>query len=116
MQVFLNNKKILLTTLISSSVLSGCYWDDPRTAAQYVSSNISKDNVVNHLVDLEARASTTTDGSSITRAAGTSGYEQSKDYIVRVMKKMAIESQRKNSIFVHGRSYPAPACKSMVTT
>ncbi len=87
MQTFLHNNKVLLTTLFSSTLLSGCYWDDPRTAAQYVSSNISKNDVVNHLVDLEARASTTTDGSSITRAAGTSGYTQSKDYIVQAMQE-----------------------------
>ncbi|MCL9781377.1 M20/M25/M40 family metallo-hydrolase [Vibrio sp. S4M6] len=87
MQAYLYNKKIVLTTLFSSTLLSGCYWDDPRTAAEYVSSNISREDTVGHLQALEARASTTTDGTSITRAAGTTGYEQSTDYVVRVMKR-----------------------------
>ncbi|NAX20142.1 M28 family metallopeptidase [Vibrio sp. V39_P1S14PM300] len=86
MQVSMTTKRTLLATVISSTMLTGCYWDDPKKAAGYVSSKIEREEVVDHLVELEARASKTTDGSSVTRAAGSDGYQHSVDYIIEVMK------------------------------
>jgi len=87
MQVSITTTKTMLATVISSTLLSGCYWDDPEKAAKYVSSKIDRDEVVEHLVELEGRASKTSDGSSVTRAAGTEGYAQSLDYIVDTMRE-----------------------------
>ncbi|WP_311567210.1 M28 family metallopeptidase [Photobacterium arenosum] len=87
MQVCITTKKTLLATLISSTMLTGCYWDDPKEAAAYVSSEIEHEDVVEHLVELEARATPTSDGSSVTRAAGSDGYQYSVDYIIEVMKE-----------------------------
>lgn len=87
MQVSITTTKTMLATVISSTLLSGCYWDDPEKAAKYVSSKIDRDEVVEHLVELEGRASKTSDGSSVTRAAGTEGYAHSLDYIVDTMRE-----------------------------
>ena len=87
MQVSITTTKTMLATVISSTLLSGCYWDDPEKAAKYVSSKIDRDEVVEHLVEFEGRASKTSDGSSVTRAAGTEGYAQSLDYIVDTMRE-----------------------------
>ncbi|MCZ4293328.1 M28 family metallopeptidase [Vibrio sinaloensis] len=87
MQVSITTTKTMLATVISTTLLSGCYWDDPEKAAKYVSSKIDRDDVVEHLVELEGRASKTSDGSSVTRAAGTQGYAESLDYIVDTMKE-----------------------------
>ncbi|MDC5819981.1 M20/M25/M40 family metallo-hydrolase [Vibrio europaeus] len=86
MQVSVTTTKTILATIISSTLLSGCYWDDPEKAAKYVSSKIDREEVVEHLEELEARASKTTDGASVTRAAGTEGYAQSLNYIVDTMR------------------------------
>lgn len=87
MQVSITTTKTMLATVISSTLLTGCYWDDPEKAAKYVSSKIDRDEVVEHLVELEGRASKTSDGNSVTRAAGTEGYAQSLDYIVDTMRE-----------------------------
>ncbi|WP_330959636.1 M28 family metallopeptidase [Photobacterium sp. 53610] len=87
MQVCMTTTKTLLATVISATMLTGCYWKDPTSAAAYVSSEIERDAVVEHLEELEARASKTTDGNSVTRAAGTDGYQYSVDYIIDVMKE-----------------------------
>ncbi|USD43509.1 M20/M25/M40 family metallo-hydrolase [Vibrio sp. SCSIO 43135] len=87
MQVSITTTKTILATLISSTLLTGCYWDDPEKAAKYVSSKIDREEVVEHLEELEARASKTSDGASVTRAAGTEGYKQSLEYIIDVMKQ-----------------------------
>jgi len=87
MQVSITTTKTMLATVISSTLLTGCYWDDPEKAANYVSSKIERDEVVEHLEELEARASKTTDGASVTRAAGTEGYAQSLNYIVDTMRE-----------------------------
>ncbi|KDM91639.1 M28 family metallopeptidase [Photobacterium galatheae] len=86
MQVSMTTTKTLLATVISATMLTGCYWKDPQSAAAYVSSEIDREEVVEHLEELEARASKTTDGNSVTRAAGTDGYQYSVDYIIDVMK------------------------------
>nr|WP_238322103.1 M28 family metallopeptidase [Vibrio mexicanus] len=85
MQVSTPIAKTAIATVISTTLLSGCYWDDPEKAAKYVSNHIVQEDVVEHLVNLEARSSKTSDGSSITRAAGTQGYKLSLDYIIDVM-------------------------------
>ncbi|MEZ8100924.1 M28 family metallopeptidase [Vibrio bivalvicida] len=87
MQVSITTTKTMLATVISSTLLTGCYWDDPEKAAKYVSSKIDREEVVEHLEELEARASKTTDGASVTRAAGTEGYAQSLNYIVDTMRE-----------------------------
>ncbi|MCG9681336.1 M20/M25/M40 family metallo-hydrolase [Vibrio sp. Isolate23] len=87
MQVSITTKKSILATVISTTMLSGCFWDDPREVAKYVSENIDRDEVVSHIVTLEGLASTTTDGNSITRAAGTQGYANSVEFIVETMRK-----------------------------
>ncbi|MDO6705514.1 M28 family metallopeptidase [Photobacterium sp. 1_MG-2023] len=87
MQMCMTTKRTLLAAAISTTMLSGCYWKDPKLAAAYVSSEIEREDVVEHLVELEARASKTTDGHSTTRAAGTDGYQYSVDYIIDVMKE-----------------------------
>ncbi|MGF1722030.1 M20/M25/M40 family metallo-hydrolase [Vibrio kyushuensis] len=86
MQVSTTTIKTILATVVSSTLLSGCYWDDPVKAAKYVSSKIESDDVVEHLEELEGRASATSDGASVTRAAGTQGYKESLDYIVETMQ------------------------------
>lgn len=83
----INTKKSLLVTAISTTLLSGCFWDDPKNIAQHVSDSIEQDEIVEHLEELEIRASKTSDGASITRAAGTDGYQDSLDYIVETMKE-----------------------------
>ncbi|MDN3612445.1 M28 family metallopeptidase [Vibrio ostreicida] len=90
MQVSITTKSIL-ATVISSTMLTGCLWDDPREAAKYVSDSIDREAVVGHLVTLEGLASKTTDGSAITRAAGTQGYQNSVEFIVDTMKKHGYE-------------------------
>lgn len=86
MQVSITTTKTMLATVISTTLLSGCYWDDPEKAAKYVSNKIDRKEVISHLVELEARASKTTDGSSVTRAAGSDGYQYSVDYIIETMR------------------------------
>ncbi|MEL7292720.1 MAG: M28 family metallopeptidase [Pseudomonadota bacterium] len=87
MQVSITTTKTMLATVISTTLLSGCYWDDPEKAAKHVSKHIDREELVSHLVELEARASKTTDGSSVTRAAGSDGYQYSVDYIVETMRE-----------------------------
>ncbi|WP_282177392.1 M28 family metallopeptidase [Vibrio nereis] len=91
MQVSITTTKTFLASVISATLLSGCYWDDPDKAAKHVSNKIDRKAVVEHLVELEGRASTTTDGSSVTRAAGSDGYQYSVDYIVETMKDNGYE-------------------------
>ncbi|UUM29474.1 M28 family peptidase [Vibrio japonicus] len=86
MQVSITTTKTLLASVVSATLLSGCYWDDPEKAAKHVSNQIKRKAVVEHLVELEGRASTTTDGNSTTRAAGTDGYQYSVDYIIETMR------------------------------
>ena len=87
MQVSITTTKTMIATVISSTLLSGCYWDDPERAAKYVSGKIDREDVVEHLVELEGRASKTNDGNSVTRAAGTQGYAESLNYIIETMKE-----------------------------
>ncbi|MGD8110536.1 M20/M25/M40 family metallo-hydrolase [Vibrio sp. TRT 17S01] len=91
MQVSITTTKTILATLISSTMLTGCFWNDPRTAAEHVSGKIDREDVVEHLAELEARASKTSDGNSITRAAGTVGYQESLEYIIDVMEEHGYE-------------------------
>lgn len=86
MQVSITTTKTILASVISATLLSGCYWDDPEKAAKHVSNKIDRKAVVEHLVELEGRASTTSDGGSVTRAAGTDGYQYSVEYIVETMR------------------------------
>ncbi len=86
MQVSITTTKTILASVISATLLSGCYWDDPEKAAKHVSNKIDRKAVVEHLVELEGRASTTSDGASVTRAAGTDGYQYSVEYIVETMR------------------------------
>ncbi|MCY9845563.1 M28 family metallopeptidase [Vibrio caribbeanicus] len=86
MQVSITTNKRLLTILITSTFISGCHWDTPEEAANYVSENISRNDVVRHLSELESRASKTALGNSSTRAAGTDGYHHSVDYVKQVMQ------------------------------
>ncbi|NVJ54855.1 MAG: M20/M25/M40 family metallo-hydrolase [Vibrionaceae bacterium] len=86
MQVSITTTKTILASVISATLLSGCYWDDPEKAAKHVSNKIDRKAVVEHLVELEGRASATSDGASVTRAAGTDGYQYSVDYIVETMR------------------------------
>lgn len=87
MQVSITTTKTILASVISATLLSGCYWDDPEKAAKHVSNKIDRKAVVEHLVELEGRASTTSDGASVTRAAGTDGYQYSVEYIVDTMRE-----------------------------
>ena len=48
MQVSITTNKRLLTILITSTFISGCHWDTPEEAANYVSENISRNDVVRH--------------------------------------------------------------------
>lgn len=86
MQVNITTKSVLAVA-ISLAFLTGC-WDDPRWAAAKVSQAINQQDVVGHLQSLEGLASPTSDNSSVTRAAGTTGYENSVDYIVSTMKSL----------------------------
>lgn len=83
--------KTLLATSISTVLLSGCYWDDPQWVANKVSQSISRSDVVDHLQTLEGIASPTPDGTSLTRAAGSQGYQESVDYIIATMKELGYE-------------------------
>ncbi len=87
MQVSITTTKTILASVISATLLSGCYWDDPEKAAKHVSNKIDRKAVVEHLVELEGRASATSDGASVTRAAGTDGYQYSVEYIVETMRE-----------------------------
>ncbi|CCN36606.1 putative Aminopeptidase Y (Arg Lys Leu preference) [Vibrio nigripulchritudo SO65] len=82
-----NNKKSLLAISVASVMLSGCFWDDPKFVAKYVSDQIDKDAVVKHLDKLEKRAVPTPDGKAMTRAAGTKGYKKSLKYIAKKLRK-----------------------------
>ncbi|TFH90632.1 M28 family metallopeptidase [Vibrio ouci] len=86
MQVSITTTKTILASVISATLLSGCYWDDPEKAAKHVSNKIDRKAVVEHLSELEGRASVTTDGNSTTRAAGTDGYKYSVEYIIETMQ------------------------------
>ncbi len=83
--------KTFLATSISTVLLSGCYWDDPQWVANKVSQSISRSDVVDHLQTLEGIASPTQDAASITRAAGSAGYQESVDYIIETMKELGYE-------------------------
>ena len=87
MQVSITSKRSILATVISTTMLTGCFWDDPRRGANYVSDSVDKEQLIGHLVTLEGLASKTTDGKSITRAAGTMGYQNSTEFIVATMKE-----------------------------
>lgn len=87
MQTKITTARAAIATIISTTLLSGCFWDDPKTAAKYVSDNIDKDSVVEHLEVLESLASQTSDGLAITRAAGAQGYQDSLQYIIDVMEE-----------------------------
>ncbi|NOH71948.1 M28 family peptidase [Vibrio pectenicida] len=87
MQVSITTKRSILATVISSTILTGCFWDDPRRGANYVSENVDKEQLIGHLVTLEGLASRTTDGKSITRTAGTLGYQNSTEFIIATMKE-----------------------------
>ncbi|SEG43951.1 M28 family metallopeptidase [Vibrio hangzhouensis] len=78
--------KTLLAGLISTTLLSGCWWDNPEKVATHVSKKIDREEVVSHLVELEGLASVTTDGQSTTRSAGSQGYQNSLEYILTVMQ------------------------------
>ncbi|MGF1748718.1 M28 family metallopeptidase [Vibrio cionasavignyae] len=80
------HNKMLLAGIVSTTMLSGCWWEDPKNVAKYVSEKIEREEVVEHLVTLEGLASTTSDGASTTRAAGSKGYQNSLEYIVEVMQ------------------------------
>ncbi len=80
--------KSVVTAAVSSVLLAGCLWDDPRWVADQVSQAVKERRLVRILTDLEVRATPTEDGSSTTRAAGSEGYENSVEYIKRKMRKM----------------------------
>ncbi|MGR5360424.1 M28 family metallopeptidase [Vibrio mediterranei] len=82
-----HHNKTLIAGVISTTLLSGCWLDDPKKVANYVSKKIDREEVVEHLVELEGLATTTSDGNSTTRAAGSQGYQNSLDYIVEVMEE-----------------------------
>ncbi|EGU57060.1 hypothetical protein VINI7043_03238 [Vibrio nigripulchritudo ATCC 27043] len=85
-----NNKKSLLAVSVASVMLSGCFWDDPKFVAKYVSDQIDKDAVVKHLDKLEKRAVPTPDGKAMTRAAGTKGYKKYPEIHCEEIKKSRI--------------------------
>ncbi|GLT18786.1 aminopeptidase [Vibrio zhanjiangensis] len=87
MQVSKTTQRSILATLISSTLLTGCFWDDPRRGANYVSDKVDRERLIGHLVTLEGLASKTTDGKSITRAAGTQGYQNSTEFIIATLKE-----------------------------
>ncbi|MCG6326333.1 aminopeptidase, partial [Vibrio alginolyticus] len=86
MQAHMTTRRTLIAAAVSATLLSGCYFDDPRWVAEHVSQAIEQDEVVDHLQTLEGLASPTSDNSGITRAAGSQGYQESVDYIIATMK------------------------------
>ena len=83
--------KVLVAGLLSTTLAAGCFWDDPRGIATYVSEHIDRQSLISHLYVLESLASDTTDGQALTRAAGTVGYQNSRDYIVRTLEDYGYE-------------------------
>ncbi len=79
-------KKLTLVTAISAIALAGCGEERAEFYAKKLSKKIKEDNLVEHLNTLQLIANENPVNDQGTRAAGTSGYDSSADYVKSMLE------------------------------